>query len=146
MRWLCPTKVTFRYFSCLRKVILYDFANPIRWLRQFWLDLSWNWAGPGKSSSGVTKSRKMTCQGFADSGLQQAGIGHAPVSYLPASPNHGRWLTGAWRILACDKPESARAWEVIFRDLVMTESHLAKSEKRIWWTFNSAERTYPEIA
>jgi hypothetical protein len=57
---------------------------------QFQLTTSQNWAGPGKSSSGVTKSRKMTY-----------------------------------------KPELARPRKVIFRDLVMPESHLAKSEKRI---------------
>ncbi len=48
----------------------------------------------------------MTCRGLANSGLQQAGIGQATVSHLPASPNHERWLTGAWRIPAYDKPES----------------------------------------
>jgi hypothetical protein len=36
---------------------------------QFRLVLSWNWPSPGKSSSGVTKSRKMTYQGLAKSGL-----------------------------------------------------------------------------
>ncbi len=32
--------------------------------------------------------------------------GQATVSHLPASPNHERWLTGAWPIPAYDKPES----------------------------------------
>ncbi len=32
---------------------------------------------------------------------------------------------------AYDKPESAKPRQVIFRDFVMPESHLAKSEKRI---------------
>jgi hypothetical protein len=83
------------------------------------------------SSSGITKSQKMTCLSLANSGLRQAGIGQAPVSHLLASPNHGRWLAWAWLIPAYDKPELARPWKVIFGDLVMPESHLAKPEKMI---------------
>ncbi len=75
----------------------------------------------------------MTCRGLANSGLWQAGIGQAAVSHLPVSPNRGRWLTGAWPIPAYDKPESATPRKVIFRDLVMPESHLGKPEKMIWW-------------
>jgi hypothetical protein len=85
-------------------------------------------ANSGLSSSVVTKSHKMTCRGLANSGLRQAGIGQASVSHLPASPNRGRWLTGAWPVPAYDKPELARP-----RDLVMPESHLGKPEKMIWW-------------
>jgi hypothetical protein len=75
----------------------------------------------------------MTCWGLANFSLRQAGIGQALVSHLPASPNHGRWLTGTWPIRAYDKPELARTRKVIFRDLVMPESHLGESEKIIWW-------------
>ncbi len=42
---------------------------------------------------------------YSYSGLRQAGICQAPLSHLPVSTNHGRWLTGAWPITACRKPE-----------------------------------------
>jgi hypothetical protein len=73
----------------------------------------------------------MTCRGLVNSGFRQTGIGQAAVSHLSASPNRGGLLTGAWPIPAYDKPESARPRKVIFRDLVMPESHLGKPEKMI---------------
>jgi hypothetical protein len=38
-------------------------------------------------------------------------------------------------LLGPDEPESAKPRELIFRDLVMPENHLAKSEKRIYRNF-----------
>ncbi len=86
---------------------------------------------PGKSSSGATKSREMTHQGLANSCLRQAGIGQAPVSHLSASPNHGRWLTGAGQFWLM----TSRNWLGPGKSssVVTPESHLAKSEKRIFW-------------
>jgi hypothetical protein len=74
--------------------------------------------------SSITKSRKMTSLGLADSSLSQAGIRQDPVSHLPWFGVAGRWLTGAWPIPACRKPESAKPWQVIFRDLVTPEDDL----------------------
>ena len=63
---------------------------------------------PEDDLPGTAKSREMTYRGLANSGLRQAGIGQIPLSHLPAPPNHGRWLTGAWQIPAYDKPGLAR--------------------------------------
>jgi hypothetical protein len=61
-------------------------------------------AGPGKSASGIIKSRKMTCQGPADSDLRQARIGQAPVSHLRASQITKDDLPGPGKF-QLDKPE-----------------------------------------
>ncbi len=65
----------------------------------------------------TAQSREMTYRGLANSGLWQAGIGLSPVSHLPASPNHGRWHTGAWPIPAYDKPDLACPQSVILLNL-----------------------------
>jgi hypothetical protein len=91
-----------------------------------------NLAGLGKSSSGVTKSQKMTCWGLANSGLRQAGTGRAG----PGQSSSG--VTKSWKMtyrgLADSglwQPELARPRKVIFHELVILD--LAKSKKRIWW-------------
>jgi len=63
--------------------------------------ISQNWAGSGKLSSGVTKSRKMTCWGLANSGLRQARIGQAPVSHLPG-------VTKSWKMTYRTRPVQFR--------------------------------------
>ncbi len=88
---------------------------------QFRLVLSRNWPGPGKSSSGVTKSWKMTYLGLANSGLWQAGICLSPVSHLAKSEKMIWWnqlskvIFRGQAIPACRKPELVRPWYVIFR-------------------------------
>jgi hypothetical protein len=68
--------------------------------------------------SGVTKSWKMTYRGLAISDMSLAGLGQALLSHLLWFGDTGRWLTGAWLILAYDKPELARS---------------GKSYSVIWW-------------
>ncbi len=99
---------------------------------QFWFTASQNWAGPGKSSSGVTKSRKMTYQGLANSGLWQAGISMAPESHLPRFCDAGSHLKPEkiiwWNQLpkviirgraipACPKPELIGIFKLTFMGL-----------------------------
>ncbi len=74
-----------------------------------------NWPGPGKSSSGVTKSRKMTYRGLANSGLWQARIGLSPVSHLAKSEKMIWWnqlpkvIFRGQAIPACLKPALVRS-------------------------------------
>ena len=91
---------------------------------QFRLVLSRNPPGPGKSSSGVTKSRKMTYRGLANSGLWQAGIGLSPVSHLAKSDDLMIWWNQLSKVIfqghaipACPKPELIGIFKLIFRGL-----------------------------
>ncbi len=69
---------------------------------------------PSKLSSGITKSRKMTYRGLANSGLWQAGIGLSPVSHLAKSAKRiwgsqlPKVIFRGQAIPDCRKPELVR--------------------------------------
>jgi hypothetical protein len=78
----------------------------------------------GKPSSGVTKSQKMTCWGLPNSGFpgeSSSGVTKSRKMTYRSLANSG--LTS--------RNQLTRPRKVIFRDLVMLESHLGKPEKMI---------------
>ncbi len=108
-----------------------DLPGPSR----FRLVLSRNWPNPGKSSSGVTKSRKMTYRGLANSGLWQARIGLSLVSHLAKFEKRIWWsqlpkvIFRGQAIPACRKPElvgpgksSSGGWKIAESDFGWTKS------------------------
>ncbi len=102
---------------------------------QFRHVLSRNWPSPGKSYSGVTKSRKMTYQGLANSGLWQAGIGLSPVSTLAKFEKRIWWsqlpkviFRGKWFRLVVSRnwsgpgKSSSGDWKIAESDFGWTKS------------------------